>query len=265
MSWLVERRPHVVRPLCSSFPLLRAYRLAHPAFSNDPRHPQDLGCARVPKRTLSALPRVPTLSAVNRTRHDRSMRVGSVILFLAAAAGASTAAGDASSGAPASDSLIGRAHRAAVRHSAGLARDLRVAFRGVLRERRDTSSPLANQRIMAAQKPYCVSGQPGTSPANPGVVHNGTTSASGPKSTTATRSTTRTASATTTQGGATPTASSAWQIWKDYVGPLNLSFDAGLALTFPRSPAARSLTSGTLPSEATQQTVSLTTLTRAAL
>ena len=54
MGWLVGRRPHVVRPLCSPFPLLRAYRLALSAFSNDPRHPQDLGCARVFKRTLSA-------------------------------------------------------------------------------------------------------------------------------------------------------------------------------------------------------------------
>lgn len=122
---------------------------------------------------------------------------------------------------------IARAHRVALAHSAGLARDLRVAFSGLTPlVRRD-----AQKVLPAGNKIYCTVPK-STSPASTGLNGNGTSStrtatATATRTATSTRSassgattTTRSTTVTSATGSptASPTQSSSWTVSNSYTG-----------------------------------------------
>ncbi|EIN13246.1 hypothetical protein PUNSTDRAFT_40906 [Punctularia strigosozonata HHB-11173 SS5] len=129
----------------------------------------------------------------------------------------------AASEAAAADSLfsrtsngLARAHHAAIRRSAGLARDLRTAFRGLLVEQHGST-----QVDLVSHSVYCVSAPKSTSPAGNGLTGggNGTASAGGSSSTAKATSTKKSgASATSTKSGASATATSEWKVFQQYQG-----------------------------------------------
>jgi hypothetical protein len=97
---------------------------------------------------------------------------------------------------------LARAHRVALQHSAGLARDLRIAFNGLSLVRRD-------QKVLeAGHKVYCTVPK-STSPASTGLTGNGTATATGTSTATPTRSASVTSGASTTKGAGSTTATSA--------------------------------------------------------
>ncbi|RDB28980.1 putative glycosidase C21B10.07 [Hypsizygus marmoreus] len=124
---------------------------------------------------------------------------------------------------PSSASLVPRAihkiHGAAVRHTKSLARDLRVAFGGVL---------VAQPNTQSTHAVYCKQGKSGTFPVggNIGGSGNNTDSVSSSRasgsSSRAPGSTTRTSSGTKTSTGAKPTdtasASSPWKLTQSHEG-----------------------------------------------
>ena len=108
------------------------------------------------------------------------------------------------------------AHRHAARRSAGLARDLRLSFQGLLAEQPQGVQAVANSRV------YCIN-SPGLSASNstsPAIV-NGTTVVSGPVFTSASSSVGRKPTSTASSGSASATASSApsspWKLKQNYV------------------------------------------------
>jgi hypothetical protein len=137
-----------------------------------------------------------------------------------AVAGVALAASDA----VAADSLLSRtsgslsrAHHAAIRRSAGLARDLRTAFRGLLVEQHS-----AQVDVVSSNHVYCVSSPRSTSPAPGGGLTgaNGTVLPSGTGQVpTAKATTTKKGSPTATSAGAgaTATSQSQWKVFQQYV------------------------------------------------
>lgn len=138
-----------------------------------------------------------------------------LILFLLA----HVAQSDANLLARSSDSIVraaSRAHRHAVKRSAGLARDLRLSFRGILAA--DTQQPAAigNSRV------YCVnSPAPGLTAGNGTNVSNGNGTSSISFGPVPTSKGSPTGSKTSSQPGSTPTtapsASSPWSMIQSYV------------------------------------------------
>src|ERR1700710_2556388 len=100
----------------------------------------------------------------------------------------------------AKSSFITHAHKVAVKHSAGLARDLRVAFGGVLIAQ-PTSSSSSNENV------YCVSSS-GIGVSVPSSNQTGSTHSSSPTGT-------ATGSATPSSTGV---ASSSWKAVQNYTG-----------------------------------------------
>jgi len=130
-----------------------------------------------------------------------------LLIFLCAQALPSTFATHTSSH---SHSITKRLHNVALKHSAGLANDLRVAFGGVLLTRGQQTSNSAPQKRAV----YCVSQQPSKNGGGAQVPfggNNGTT-ATRPSSTSGSRT------ATSTIGGATPSSTSSWQLAEAHQG-----------------------------------------------
>jgi len=139
-----------------------------------------------------------------------------LILFLVATAAPEPS--DASMLARSSESIVRsahRLHRRAIRHSAGLARDLRVAFNGV---RLEQPSAIGNARVYCVSSPNGgLSGPPPpsnpTSPASPSQSHSANGTAS---------STRGSPSSSATSGSASPTSAplpaSPWKLLQAYQG-----------------------------------------------
>ncbi|KAI0762075.1 concanavalin A-like lectin/glucanase domain-containing protein [Irpex lacteus] len=100
--------------------------------------------------------------------------------------------------------IAAKAHRHAAHRSAGLARDLRLSFRGLLAEQPQGAQTVANSRVYCVNAPG-LSANNNTSP----VISNGTTIVSGPSPT----SSGGKASAT-----ASPAPSSPWKLKQSYQG-----------------------------------------------
>ncbi|THH06004.1 hypothetical protein EW146_g9746 [Bondarzewia mesenterica] len=115
---------------------------------------------------------------------------------------------------PADASIVKRAtdrfHSVALKHSAGLARDIRTVLNGFIVE-----SPKGQVRIGVNQKPYCVS-KSSTSGGSNASSGNGTSNANSPSS----GSSSARPSSTSTSSGASPSAklSSNWKVAKSYSG-----------------------------------------------
>jgi len=111
---------------------------------------------------------------------------------------------------PPSHSITQRLHNAALKHSAGLAADLRVAFGGVLLTRRQQSSGPQKRAV------YCVSSKNGGGIQVPLGNGNGTVTATRPTGTaTATRPT---GTLTSTSSGSTPSPTSVWHLAEAHQG-----------------------------------------------
>lgn len=113
-----------------------------------------------------------------------------------------------------------RFHKAALRHSAGLARDLRVAFGGLLVEKRSSSQLVARstngQQCVVSLQDVNDSGSSSASGTGSNATSGTGTSArvSGTSSATASRST-----STSTKSGssASPSSTSAWKVAQSWV------------------------------------------------
>ena len=158
-----------------------------------------------------------------------------LLIFLCAQALPSTFATHTSSH---SHSITKRLHNVALKHSAGLANDLRVAFGGVLLTRGQQTSNSAPQKRAV----YCVSQQPSKNGGGAQVPfggNNGTTDTR-PSSTSGSRT------ATSTIGGATPSSTSSGQLAEAHVSPfMTLMIYEILELIREHSKGATSLTDGT--------------------
>lgn len=102
--------------------------------------------------------------------------------------------------------LAKRFHNAALKHSAGLARDLRTAFGGIL----DTREPRKrNSKSLQKRNVYCVSQNNGQVPFGHGHGHGNGTSSSSSSSTQVSRPTSTSAASSTSRGSPSSTSSSA--------------------------------------------------------
>ena len=134
------------------------------------------------------------------------MRLPSALLVLAVA-----------QALPADANLIKRAtnrfHRVALKHSAGLARDLRLVFG----EAMFAQQPKAR---LVDQKPYCVSKSGGSSNSGPSATPgNVTSSAASAAPSTSILSTRAPVTSTSSSVSPTPALTSNWQVAQSYVSP----------------------------------------------
>lgn len=111
----------------------------------------------------------------------------------------------------ASHSLTKRLHDVALKHSAGLAKDLRTAFGGVLVNRQP--SPVSGSKLRK-RNAYCISQRGSGGQVPLGGNGNGTTTHR-PSSTSTSRSSG--ASPTSTGSGAAPSATSNWKLVESHV------------------------------------------------
>jgi hypothetical protein len=102
-------------------------------------------------------------------------------------------------------------HKSAIRHSAGLARDLRIAFKGL--SQAEANRVALARRSSSGDKPFCVS-NPGasTSPTNNTLNNSG-------------HSTTSQKPSSTGAPGASPTAQSNFRLVQSYVRVYQILFD----------------------------------------
>ncbi|KAI0700408.1 concanavalin A-like lectin/glucanase domain-containing protein [Cytidiella melzeri] len=106
-----------------------------------------------------------------------------------------------------------KAHRQAARRSAGLARDIRLSFRGLLAEQPQDTQAAATSRVYCVNSPGLASNN--TSPA----LSGGTTIVSGPAGTTVGSKATATASTGALPTGASSSSlSSPWKLKQSYQG-----------------------------------------------